>query len=369
MMLTRAMISGRGHPRFRTSLRWWIAERTVPMLFALAIGGMVLLSAVMAACLTLTLRSPLGTAERFGDWHEMLILTLQSLRACVGTDNLSPQGGNTAHEVLSTIASVIGAVVPATLIGVVFIKLFSVQPFVWRRKVSLSYAHQADAREFAEEHAGRDERIIAVRFYNRMENLSIIDLTARVYLWYLRTSPHDGTPVFYKQPLRVLDQQGRPAEERNWFVMDRGSPFTVWIPVEAAVPSLPITRIQGTDLAGAESVRMLVRLTAKAGGLGTEVFGERWFDLAGDDFELGRFAPLKPRVDADIRTWDGWRRFDDLHTPEPAAREELPPPVKDVAPVKGGEPVKGTVPSRPRFRFRGRYAVPRSAASRPATGR
>ncbi|MEV0493884.1 hypothetical protein [Streptomyces atratus] len=355
MMLTRAVISGRGHPRFRTSLRWWIAERTVLGLFGLVIGGLVLLSAAMAVGLTLTLHSPRSQAERLGDSGHLLDLTLQSLRACVGTDSISPQEDNTAHEALSTIASVIGAIVPATLVGVVFIKMFSVRPFVWRRKVSLSYAHQADAREFAEAHVGRDERIIAVRFYNRMENLSVIDLTARVYLWYLRKSPHDGTPVFYKQPLRVLDQQGNVAQERTWFVMDRGSPFTVWIPVEAAVPSLPITRIQGTDLQGAESVRMLVRLTAKAGGLGTEVFGERWFDLGGEDFELGRFAPLKPQVDVDIRKWEGWRRFDELLAPETVAREQLPQHVKESAPSRWG------------FGRRGRAAY-RAAASGTVTG-
>ncbi|MFD3655455.1 hypothetical protein ACTU45_05685 [Streptomyces sp. 24-1644] len=332
MMLTRAVISRRGHPRFRTSLRWWIAERTVLGLVGLVIGGLVLLSALIAVGLTVTLDSPRGQAARLGDTGQLTDLTLQSLRACVGTDSIKAQDGNTAQEFLSTTASVIGAVVPATMVGVVFIKMFSMRPFVWRKKLSVCYAHQADAREFAEAHRGREERIIAVRFYNRMENLTVIDLTARVYLWYLRKSPHDGTPVFYKQPLRVLDQQGNPAQERNWFVMDRGSPFTVWVPVEAAVPTLPITEIQGTPLEGAESVRILVRLTGKAGGLGTEVFGERWFDLAGEDFELGRFAPLKPQVDADIRQWEGWRTFDHLLTSEEHG-QTLPEPVKEAVPT------------------------------------
>ncbi|MFF2408031.1 hypothetical protein [Streptomyces sp. NPDC058092] len=331
MMLTRALISGRGHPRFRTSLRWWVAERTALGLVGLVIGGLVLLSALIAVGLTLTLDSPRGHAERLSDAGQLLDLTMQSLRACVGTDSITPQDDNSAHEFLSTVASVVGAVVPATMVGVVFIKMFSVRPFVWRKKLSVCYAHQADAREFAEAHRGREERIIAVRFYNRMENLSIIDLTARAYLWYLRKSPHDGTPVFYKQQLRVLDQQGNPADERTWFVMDRGSPFTVWVPVEAAVPALPITEIQGTRLDGAESVKILVRLTAKAGGLGTEVFGERWFDLDGEDFELGRFAPLKPQVDADIRQWEGWRTFDHLLATE-EHRRPLPEPVKQAGP-------------------------------------
>ncbi|WP_328909166.1 hypothetical protein OG230_06500 [Streptomyces sp. NBC_00234] len=335
MMLTRAVIMRRGHPRFRTSLRWWIAERTVLGLVGLVIGGLVLLSVLIAVALTLTLDSPRGHAERLGDTGQLAGLTMQSLRACVGTDSITPQEGNTAHELLSTTASVVGAVVPATMVGVVFIKMFSMRPFVWRRKLSVCYAHQADAHEFAEAHRGSEERIIAVRFYNRMENLTVIDLTARVYLWYLRKSPHDGTPVFRKQTLRVLDHQGIPAEDRTWFVMDRGAAFTVWVPVEAAVPTLPITEIQGTTLDGAESVRILVRLTGKAGGLGTEVFGERWFDLDGEDFELGRFAPLTPQVDADIRQWEGWRTFDHLLTSEEDG-QTLPEPVKD-----GGPAVRG----------------------------
>ncbi|WP_328316554.1 hypothetical protein [Streptomyces sp. NBC_00388] len=311
-MLTRAMLSGRGHPRFRTSLRWWVAERSVLGLFLLAFGSLVALSAAIAAGLSLTLESPRPLDARMTDVHQLTNLTLHALRACVGTDNLDPQDGNSAQEALSTLASVIGAIVPATLVGVVFIKMFSVRPFVWRDRVSVSYAHQADARDFAGQHVGSDHRILAVRFYNRMENLAVIDLSARVYLWYLRPSPHDGTPVFCKQQLHVLDQHGRPAQERTWFIMDRGSPLTVWIPVEAAVPELPIGEIQGTLLDGAHSVRMLVRLTAKAAGLGTEVFGERWFDLEGDDFELGRFAPIRPDVDADIRVWEGWPTFDSL---------------------------------------------------------
>ncbi|MFJ5292123.1 hypothetical protein [Streptomyces sp. NPDC088348] len=352
-MLTRAMVSGRGHPRFRTSLRWWIAERTVLGLFCLAFGSLVALSAAIAVGLTLTLDSPRGLGARMGDVHALTNLTLHSLRACVGTDNIDPQEGNSAQETLSTLASAVGAIVPATLVGVVFIKMFSVRPFVWRNRVSVSYAHQADARNFAEQHVGSDHRILAVRFYNRMENLAVIDLSARVYLWYLRPSPHDGTPVFYKQQLHVLDQHGQLAQERTWFIMDRGAPLTVWIPVEAAVPDVPIREIQGTRLDGAHSVRMLVRLTAKAAGLGTEVFGERWFDLDGNDFELGRFAPVKPDVDADIRDWEGWPAFDSLLGVGERAGN-LPQPVEAVASDRTGRPVTLRKPPRP-ARARGRF--------------
>ncbi|MGW7077617.1 hypothetical protein [Streptomyces sp. NPDC054866] len=33
-----------------------------------------------------------------------------------------------------------------------------------------------------------------------------------------------------------------------------------------------------------------------------------------DDFELGRFVPLRADPDTDVWTWEGWARFDELLT-------------------------------------------------------
>ncbi|MET7385294.1 hypothetical protein ACFYPT_18390 [Streptomyces sp. NPDC005529] len=302
----------RTHPRYRTSVRWWIAGRTVHALLLMTLGALAGLSVLIATAWTLTEHSPRSMADRFSNEEALLDLSLTVLRACVGTDNLEPEPDSTAHQTLATVASLTGALVPAVLLGIVLIKMFALRPFVWRRRASISHAWTADFPGYSRNNATSDDAIIAVRFYNRFDNLSVVDLRARAHLRYLERSPHDGSLVIYKQWLKVLDAQGEPAEERSWLAVERGAPFTVWIPVEAPVGELPFRRIQGKDLEGSHGVKLLVRLTARTVGLGTEVADERWFDLEGGDFELGRFVPLQPDLDKDVWHWEGWTDFDGL---------------------------------------------------------
>ncbi|MER5471203.1 hypothetical protein ABZX90_28175 [Streptomyces sp. NPDC002935] len=287
----------------------------------MTLGALAGLSVVVAAAWTLTEHSPRSMADRFSNEERLFDLSLTVLRACVGTDNLEPEPDSTAHQLLATLASVTGSLVPAVLLGIVLIKLFALRPFVWRRRASISHAWTADFPGYARRNADSDDAIIAVRFYNRFDNLSVVDLRARAHLRYLERSPHDGSLVIYKQWLKVLDAKGEPADERSWLAVERGAPFTVWIPVEAPVAELPFHRIQGKDLSGSYGVKLLVRLTARTVGLGTEVADERWFDLEAGDFELGRFVPLQPDLDRDVWSWQGWTDFDGLIRPGPNGDE------------------------------------------------
>ncbi|MET9901990.1 hypothetical protein [Streptomyces sp. NPDC006446] len=298
-----------------------MAGRTVHAMLLMALGALAGLSVVVAAAWTLTEHSPRSMAERFSNEERLFDLSLTVLRACVGTDNLEPEPDSTAHQLLATLASVTGSLVPAVLLGIVLIKMFALRPFVWRRRASISHAWTADFPGYSRQHADSDDAIIAVRFYNRFDNLSVVDLRARAHLRYLERSPHDGSLVIYKQWLKVLDAKGEPAEERSWLAVERGAPFTVWIPVEAPVEGLPFRRIQGKDLSGSHGVKLLVRLTARTVGLGTEVADERWFDLEAGDFELGRFVPLQPDLDKDVWRWEGWSDFDGLIPPRPNGDE------------------------------------------------
>ncbi|MET7699504.1 hypothetical protein [Streptomyces sp. NPDC005485] len=318
-MLGRLRPAGRGrtHPRFRTSVRWWIAGRTVHALLLMTLCALAGLAVVIAAVWTLTEHSARSVAERFSDGERLFDLSLTALRACVGTDNLEPEADSTAHQLLATLSSVTGSLVPAVLLGIVLIKMFALRPFVWRQRASISHAWTADFPSYSRRHADSDDAIIAVRFYNRFDNLSVVDLHARAHLRYLEHSPHDGSLVIYKQWLKVLDAQGEPADERAWLAVERGAPFTVWIPVGAPVSELPFRHIQGNDLDGSQGVKLLVRLTARTVGLGTEVTDERWFDLEAGDFELGRFVPLEPDLDKDVWQWRGWAGFDGLLPPQP----------------------------------------------------
>ncbi|WP_345650138.1 hypothetical protein [Streptomyces siamensis] len=321
MSLLRRSGRGRAHPRFRTSVRWWIAGRTVHALVLMTLGALAGLSVLIAVGWTLTEHSARSMAQRFSDGERLFDLSLSVLRASVGTDNLNPEPDSTAHQLLATVASVTGALAPAVLLGIVLIKLFALRPFVWRQRASISQAWTADFPGYSRRHAHSDDAIIAVRFYNRFDNLSVVDLRARAHLRYLEESPHDGSLVIYKQWLKVLDAQGEPADERYWLAVERGAPFTVWIPVQAPVSELPFRHIQGKDLSDSRGVKLLVRLTARTVGLGTEVADERWFDLEAGDFELGRFVPLEPELDKDVWRWEGWTDFDGLLAPRPDGRD------------------------------------------------
>lgn len=240
----------RQHPRYRTSTRWWIVERTPWELMLLTLGVLVLTATLIALGHTLASNGDRSVTSRLSDVSHLWNLVLETLRACVGTDSMATEEGNTWQEFLATVASLIGAIVPATLIGIVFVKLFTVRPFIWRKRASICLASQADFRQFASRRQDSGEAIIAVRFYNRLDNLSVVDLSARAR----------------------------------------------------------------KDLTQAVGVSILVRLNAKAVGLGTAVIDERWFDVdpAAGHFELGRFVPVDRDPDKDVWQWDGWSRFDDL---------------------------------------------------------
>lgn len=314
--MLRSSGQGRGpHPRYRKSVRWWIAGHSVHSLLLMALAALAVLSALVAALWTLAATSKRSLAERFGDQERLFDLGLTVLRACVGTDNLEPQRDNTAQQLLATVASITGALAPAVLLGIVLIKMFALRPFVWRRRASISQARTTDFPDYAPRCASGQDGIIAIRFYNRFDNLSVVDLRARAHLRYLEPSPHDGSLVIYKKWLKVLDEKGEPADERYWLAVERGAPFTVWIPIEAPVPTLPFREIQGKDLSRSSGVKLLVRLSARTVRLGTEVADERWFDLEAGDFELGRFVPLEPDLGRDVWRWGGWSRFDDLLPP------------------------------------------------------
>ncbi|MFE1953176.1 hypothetical protein ACFW9D_22220 [Streptomyces sp. NPDC059524] len=294
----------------------------------MTLAGLSALAAVIAVLWTLTEHSSRSMAERFGDQEALLDLGLSALRACVGTDSLSPEPRSTAHQILATVASVTGALAPAVLLGFVLIKIFALRPFVWRRRASVSHAWTADFPGYSRDHARSEDAVIAVRFYNRFDNLSVVDLHARAHLRYLERSPHDGSLVIYKKWLKVLDEKGEPADERSWLAVERGAPFTVWIPVDAPVTALPFTRIQGKDLSSSTGVELMVRLTARTVGLGTEVADERWFKVGPEDFELGRFVPLEPETGRDVWQWSGWRGFDALLPPEPRPAPDPEPGVR-----------------------------------------
>ncbi|WP_406399552.1 hypothetical protein OH805_10860 [Streptomyces sp. NBC_00879] len=275
--------------------------------------ALAVLASLIAVAWTLTEDSGRSMGERLGDGKGLLSLTLEAVRACVGTDNLSPERNSVEHELLATFASLTGALAPALLLGIVLVKMFALRPFVWRLRASVAPASRVHQfRAYALRHRDSPNAVIAVRFYNHIDNLALADLRATAHLRYWERPSQDDLFVIYRKRLKVLDEKGDEADERYWRSVERGAPFTVWVPLDAPAARMPFTEIQGKDLTGAHGARLLVRLTARTIGMDTEVVDERWFDLDGDDFETGRFVPLEPNLAKDVWSWKGWREFDDL---------------------------------------------------------
>jgi hypothetical protein len=156
-------------------------DRALPALLLLAIAVFWLLSVLIAVGSVMAEDSPLAPTERL--WSlQLLDVTLEALCACVGADGLSVRDGNTAQEALSTVASVTGTLAPASLIGVVFIKMLTVRPFVWRRKASISVAAMSEAPECARAHESSDKAVIAVRFHNHFLNVVMMEERAEAHL-------------------------------------------------------------------------------------------------------------------------------------------------------------------------------------------
>ncbi|MFE9763548.1 hypothetical protein ACFYPC_03270 [Streptomyces sp. NPDC005808] len=299
-------------------MRWWIAGRTVHALLLTALGGLAGLAVAIATMWTLTERSPRSVGVRFSDHEQLFDLSLTALRACVGTDNLQPEPDSTPHQLLATLASVTGSLVPAVLLGIVLIKMFTVRPLVWRDKASVSLATMSHSPVFADANRGGRRAVIAVRFYQHILNVDIMDARAEAHLRFLEESPRrDGLLALYKQRLKVVGEDGVLCDERVWRVVEQTAPFTLWIPVGSPVDTLPLTSLQGKDLRGLLGVRILVRFSARAVGTGTELNDERWFSLDDESLELGQFVPVKPDLELPVNTWEGWGEFDALRPEDP----------------------------------------------------
>lgn len=294
-------------------MRWWIAG--LPATQLLFVGGAILLGYALAGAtvqiaVTTDSRSIGG---RFLDGTADLHTVLGMFRATLG-DPLPIDENNTAQQLLASLTSVVGVFVPAIVIGVVFIRLFSISPFTWRKKVSICLASECDFDDYAAEHADSRDGLITIRFYNRFTNLRIVDMACHVFLHFVAHSS-DGSGTFHKITLLQLNHVGKPAYERMWPLAEQGAPFTLWIPVGVPVDQLPVTRIQGVDIGDKREVKLLVQVTAKTAGMGTDIVEEHWYRLDSDEtVELGRYAPID--VDPDKRTedWGGWPEFEGLRS-------------------------------------------------------
>jgi hypothetical protein len=293
-------------------LRWLVLRLSAAALLGIVLAGLVLLSAVLALVHLLALRTSAGMAGRFHSPAAAARLVLVTLRSVLGTDTFPRQPGNIADDLIATAASLASVLVPALILGVVFIRIFSGPVFIWRRCINICRLDQGPP--LGPEMAARDpgEALIAVRFYKRIRHLTVNELRCRAYLRMRETSPVDGSHVFRSVPLRLLDADGSLATERLWHVTSDPMPFTAWIPVLAPARRRALTGIQGRDIAPGTGERdLVIVVTGKIAALGTEFFDEHSYRLADAEIQYGRYAPVDLAADAAPESLRGWTRFEE----------------------------------------------------------
>lgn len=303
-------------------MRWWIAGLPVSRLLTVGFGILFGYALVGAAVKIATSISPRSIGARFLDGSADLRAVLDTFRASLG-DPLPIDGSSTAQQLLATVTSVIGVFVPAIIIGVVFIRLFSISPFTWRKKIAICLESECDFDDYAAAHANSRNAMMTIRFYNRFTNLRIADMVCQVVVHYVAHSS-DNSRTFHKITLKQLDGDGVRANERRWPTAEQGAPFTVWIPVDAPVDELPLRTIQGRRVDDKREVKLLVRVTAKTAGLGTDIVEEHWYRLRdAESVELGRYMPIDVNPDKPIEQWGGWPEFEGLRSsaivPQPSS--------------------------------------------------
>lgn len=301
----------RTHPIQQQSWRWWVSGQSAWKLLTMLLGGLALLSLVLAALHTATLSRRADRAGRFDDASDFLSLTAAMFRALLGSGDYPDGPPSTLQDALSTLTATAALILPALVIAVVFARMYAIRGFVWRREASVCLPWEVDEDAYRQEKEGTHHGTIAVRFYKQLRHLTISDLRCEAYLRYLEPSRVDGSQLIRSHPLQVLGPNGVRSDARLWPVSKEGTTFTLWIPMDAELDGGSIRTVQGVDISDSSLHDLLIRVSGKVGGLGVEVHDEHWYRLGAESVQIGRFS----RVDVDLRRpsmeWTGWDRFDE----------------------------------------------------------
>lgn len=310
------------HPR--RQLRWRLGRLNALKLVLLLLAVELFFAATLALLFVLS-----SGDQTMRDWLPTFFV---AFGAVLGAGSLEAARDNIAQQVLGAVASIIGTLTPAILVGIALIRIFTVQPIRWRSKMNVCTV--ADLRHdlpalanLYPDHA----RIIQIRFYRtHARGLRITDLRATAELRYSIYSKVDGSAFFRSRGLKVIDKSGKLADERCWSLMATSMPFSLYIPVDLPVantgaPALParpvadqLTQVQGVpaevENLTSHNLGVSVNLQGKIIDLNLELNTEHRYSVT-TDVQRGRPVSVDPppgylRRRDDERKWMGWARFD-----------------------------------------------------------
>jgi hypothetical protein len=298
------------HPFYRRSWRWWVAHQPAWKLFLWGVSLLAFLAVLLSALETLSAKATTGIYDRFFT-TAFLVRALSMLRYLLGSDQYPTTPGNQADAVWSTIGEIVAVFVPALIVAILLIRIWSLNAFVWRRQASICLPWEVDEAAYRKEKEATEEGAIAVRFYKRLRGLQIWDLSCEAYLRFLETSPVDGNQIIRTLPLKVLGASGALASLRTWPLSSEGTTFTLWIPMNAPLDGRTVRSIQGFSITDSSLQALLIRTSGTVSGLGVRIADEKWYSLSPDAIQIGRFAKVAVNLKQNSRLWAGWPRFDE----------------------------------------------------------
>lgn len=271
--------------------------------------GVVVALALLLAGVHIATEQPDGAVFYHDRPGRLVWLSMAVLRSLLGVDDFPRQADNPAHEALATVASVIGTILPALIIAIVIVRIFAIRVFEWRRQVSIVLGEELDGGVTATV-PDRAHAFLAVRWYKRLDNLSITNFQADAYLRCRTKSLVDGSTMYRYQPLDVLGLDGEEAPNCVWPETFSGMPFTLWIPLRAPLDAGRIAEVQGRSLGDTDDRQLVVRLSGTMAQPGSQISEEMRYDLT-KDIQIGRFVPVEPDLAVPARKWPGWNRFEE----------------------------------------------------------
>jgi len=198
------------------------------------------------------------------------------------------------YALLGLFVRVMGMIMRGLFLGVVVVKILSMQPLAWRSSVAVTRSPSGEVA-------------LVGRFYNRLF-INLYDLEIRAFV---RTqSTVDGTSFISNRDMLLLGRAAKRVASLSWPISKPGTPYSIRVPTEDDAPARILEsssfELDGLSVKSGSEVVFLV--TGRIAGLGTTFLSERLYKFPAD-FSLGRPGQIDPTQNKP-QTWRGWENFE-----------------------------------------------------------
>jgi hypothetical protein len=206
-----------------------------------------------------------------------------------------PSGRASALRIVGTAGAAVGFLTSVLLLGALVFKLFLVNEFRWRQKLSVT-RYQGDW-------------VLIGRFYNGLDALAT-DVQIRANIRFVMTKQQP--PIVTNAPLTLSVRRGSVSEQ-VWPIAYPGVPFSFRITLGPDLDPAELLRGGSYCIQGARPVdgraEIIVRVAGEVPDPSETMRGVKSFMLP-DDVDLGTPGEVNVDLSVEPTDWDGWDSFE-----------------------------------------------------------